>query len=54
VSGVSPVVDSLHAGTSTNLDQELLANIPSARLVVQHRGCSGRASGPENFGGAVS
>jgi hypothetical protein len=31
VSGASPVVDSLHAGTTTNFNLELLQNIPSTR-----------------------
>jgi len=31
VSGQSPVVDATHAGTSTNLNQETLANIPTSR-----------------------
>jgi hypothetical protein len=31
VSGESPVVDSLHAGTTTNFNLELLQNIPSTR-----------------------
>jgi len=31
VSGQAPVVDATHAGTSTNLNQETLANIPTSR-----------------------
>ena len=31
VSGQSPVVDATHAGTSTNLNQETLPNIPTSR-----------------------
>ena len=31
VSGAAPVVDSLHAGTTTNFNLELLQNIPSTR-----------------------
>ena len=31
VSGQAPVVDATHAGTSTNLTQETLANIPTSR-----------------------
>jgi hypothetical protein len=32
VSGQSPVVDAVHAGASTNFNQELLENIPTPRL----------------------
>jgi outer membrane receptor protein involved in Fe transport len=31
VTGESPVVDTVHAGTTTNFNQEMLANIPSSR-----------------------
>src|SRR5262245_59957373 len=31
VTGESPVVDTVHAGTTTNFNQEMLSNIPSSR-----------------------
>ena len=52
VSGAAPVVDATHAGTSTNLNQETLANIPTSAQPVlrRRRRCRRRHSTSGNIG----
>jgi hypothetical protein len=55
VSAAAPVVDSVHAGTSTNFQQQLLSEIPSARISWFNTVGFAPAvrADLENFGGAT-